>query len=70
LWSVARGHDGGSSTISSALDPRGGAPKPQPGGPVPGDALDAIAGKLDRILERLQKLEQDVASLRARKGSD
>lgn len=33
-------------------------------------APDTISGKLDRILERLEKLEQDVAALKPPKGSD
>lgn len=36
----------------------------------PVSAFDATSGKLDRILERLEKLEQDVAAIKSPKGSD
>lgn len=46
-------------------------PPPQrPDGAGPGAALDAISGKLDRILERREKLEQDVKVLRTTRRSD
>ena len=56
--------------LKQALDRRDVPLQDQPGGPGRGDALDAISGKLDRILERLEKLEQDVAALKPAKGSD
>lgn len=47
-----------------------GAPPVPPVGNAALPAMETIAGKLDRILERLEKLEQDVARLKSPKGSD
>lgn len=47
-----------------------GAPPVPPVGNAALPAMETIAGKLDRILERLEKLEQDVAAIKSPKGSD